>query len=348
MPAEPAALFQSAPIPGQKWNGLNRFLREWPDWRGYDYIWLPDDDLQTDSSTINTMFELSVRFGTRISAPSLTEDSYFSHALTMHHRHFFARKVTFVELMMPCFRRDVLELVLPTLATTQTGYGWGLDNVWPHLVRYEDIMIFDCVTVRHLRPLGSARDNTLAQRIVDEMHAVVAQYGAKVVQKTLGGYDSEGRLTPLESPFFALDYLGGYRYLFDIDPRILQVLVDTQSVPLPNLGPVNVALGRPVETWPRELDPWWQVDLGCGHAVERVVLHSGAVSAQRFSVSGSVDKRDWAIAGVKLDGGVFGGADGNPYVFNFAPPFTARYVRVTLIGRDHLHLDEIEVYGAPA
>ena len=34
-----------------------------------------------------------------------------------------------------------------------------------------------------------------------------------------------------------------------------------------------------------------------------------------------------------------------PYSFTFADPFTARFIRITMIGTGFLHLDEIEVYG---
>jgi len=96
--------------------------------------------------------------------------------------------------------------------------------------------------------------------------------------------------------------------------------------------------------------PWWQVDLGADFAVARVVVynrmeHRGRCT--RLSISGSADGESWVLQGAKLDGALFGGLDGNPYVFRFAPAFTARFIRLTLIGEDFLHLDEIEVYGEP-
>lgn len=97
-----------------------------------------------------------------------------------------------------------------------------------------------------------------------------------------------------------------------------------------------------------ERDPWWQVDLEDFYAVERVVVFNRLDLPERctrLSVSGSEDGRSWALCAVKLDDAVFGGADGKPYVFAFAPPFRARFVRITLIGEGFLHLDEIEVYG---
>jgi hypothetical protein len=97
-----------------------------------------------------------------------------------------------------------------------------------------------------------------------------------------------------------------------------------------------------------ERDPWWQVDLEDFYAVERVVLFNRLEAqerAARVSVSSSADGREWVLQAVKLDDAVFGGADGNPHAFAFSPPFRARFVRVTMIGEDYFHLDEVEIYG---
>ena len=43
----------------------------------------------------------------------------------------------------------------------------------------------------------------------------------------------------------------------------------------------------------------------------------------------------------------FGGLDGNPFEWIAPHPVDARYVRVTLLGRNYLHLDQIEILGIP-
>ena len=98
-----------------------------------------------------------------------------------------------------------------------------------------------------------------------------------------------------------------------------------------------------------ESDPWWQVDLGAPHAVQRVVVYNRMDLPERctrMGVYASTDGESWTLQAAKLDAALFGGADGNPYVFNFSPPFAARYVRIGMIGEGFLHLDEVEVFGA--
>jgi len=361
VPAEPEAIHQSSTIPGQKWDGLHRFMREWPQWREYDYIWLPDDDLATDAFTINALFLLSARMETTISAPALSEDSYFSHHMTLRNRRFFARAVAFIEVMMPCFRRDVLELALPSIATTKTGYGWGLDYVWPVLVNYRNMVIFDCIAVRHTRPVGGEGDPDLLRERVPEMDRLLAQYAAPKQHKVLGGYDATVTFRAAEQEGFLPDFLDGYRHVIERDARALPILMANHKLQLPRLpAAANLALGRDVlmssrdSNWAGpgfstapERDPWWQVDLGAEAQIGRVLVFAAAGSLEdctRFSVSSSADGRDWTIQAVKLDGKVFG-ADGRPYVFSFSPAFSARYVRITHIGDGALRLAGVEVYG---
>ncbi|MFE9789835.1 DUF707 domain-containing protein [Nocardia salmonicida] len=119
----------------------------------YDYIWLPDDDLATDTATINELFECVARYRLSLAQPALTEDSFFSHEITLVDRRFELRHTNFVEIMAPCFSRDFLKRCLPTFAGTQTG--WGLDFHWPRFIDdSSSIAILDSVTVRHTRPVG--------------------------------------------------------------------------------------------------------------------------------------------------------------------------------------------------
>ncbi|MCU1642233.1 MAG: hypothetical protein JWN03_2508 [Nocardia sp.] len=119
----------------------------------YDYVWLPDDDLATDTASINDLFEYSARYRLSLAQPALTEDSYFSHEITLVDRRFELRYTDFVEIMAPCFSREFLTRYLPTFDKTQTG--WGLDRHWPRFApNTSAIAIVDAVTVRHTRPVG--------------------------------------------------------------------------------------------------------------------------------------------------------------------------------------------------
>ena len=43
-------------LPGPKWAGLRTLLNSWKEWRDYEYIWLPDDDIFTNQDDIDAMF----------------------------------------------------------------------------------------------------------------------------------------------------------------------------------------------------------------------------------------------------------------------------------------------------
>jgi hypothetical protein len=97
-----------------------------------------------------------------------------------------------------------------------------------------------------------------------------------------------------------------------------------------------------------ERDPWWQVDLGADFAIERAVIYNRMdhrARCTRLSISGSSDGQTWTLRAAKLDSALFGGLDGRPHIFRFYPAFTARFIRLTMIGEDFFHLDEVEIYG---
>ncbi|MEI6502932.1 MAG: discoidin domain-containing protein, partial [Armatimonadota bacterium] len=95
-------------------------------------------------------------------------------------------------------------------------------------------------------------------------------------------------------------------------------------------------------------DPWWQVDLGRGHALTHALIFNrcdAADRASRLMVLLSDDGKSWRQV-YQHDGTVFYGAtDGKPLNVPLTGQ-TARFLRVQLPGQQFLHLDEVEVYGA--
>jgi hypothetical protein len=310
---EPEALFDDFKVEGQKWLGIYKLLTEWPDWRRYDYIWLPDDDLLTDAGTINRLFTLSTAFNATISAPALSKTSFYSHEITLQNDSFFARATTFIEVMMPCLRRDVLALCLPSIGKSKSGYGWGLDFLWPHLLNYEGLIIFDRITVEHTRPIGATRNTALVDQGNQEMADNAAEMGGRIVIKTLGAYNENGNLTAADPRGFTLDLLNGYRYLIERHDHLLEMFVQRQIQKLPERHTsglngrklTNVALKKPatlssVSQWSRsqihaeeaaggndgniqggngfhtafEENPWWAVDLLKQVHIHKIILYN--------------------------------------------------------------------------
>lgn len=222
------------PVPpssaGQKWLGLDRMLRSDDIWRRYEYIWLPDDDLLADAGEISRFFDLCRRFNSAMAQPALTEESPFSLVLTMRNRSFFARATTFVEIMAPCFRRDVLERVLPSLGEDATGWGWGLSYVWAKAVDYRGIHIFDAAPVHHTRPVGTARSGHENEVAKAESARMLAAHGLPKTRRSLFACDEAGNRIVMSDGRFLSAYVAGYDYLLERNPRLLLRIAREQLV----------------------------------------------------------------------------------------------------------------------
>jgi len=97
--------------------------------------------------------------------------------------------------------------------------------------------------------------------------------------------------------------------------------------------------------------PWWRVDLGSTCNITEVWLfnriesHDLAMRAARLAVDiGASEDEYTEVTRYEADT-PFGGADGTPLVLRFPPLITGRFVRIRLLHRNFLHLNQVEVYG---
>lgn len=215
-------------IPGPKWAGIREALRQWDGWRDYDYVWMPDDDISASQDTISRMFEVARAAELDLFAPALHESSYYAHFITMRSQGFFGRWTGFVEIMIPGFSRAAMERLVPTLDLSETGWGWGLDSVWPKLLDYRNVGIIDGTPVIHTRPVGRMRDVELARRVEAESDKLLAAHRCRQTHVTFGAFDEGGArvATPPEDLLSRL--VEGYRYLWEKDPRVLAWIAEYQ------------------------------------------------------------------------------------------------------------------------
>jgi hypothetical protein len=213
-------------IAGPKWSGLRQVLQEWDGWREYDQIWLPDDDIRASQAVVNAMFDMAAAMGLRLYAPALDRASYYGHFITKQNPRFFGRRVGFVEIMVPGFDAATLEALLPTLDLTETGWGWGLDSVWPKLLNYKDIGIFDGLTVTHTRPIGAARDADLFGQLLAESDKLLRLYDCRQVHTTFAGFGADLKPVDLTPDELLIELIGGWDYLIDKDARLLAWIAD--------------------------------------------------------------------------------------------------------------------------
>ncbi len=216
-------------IEGPKWSGLRQLLRTWQGWREYDYIWLPDDDIFASQDALNRMFASAAALSFDLCAPALHEASYYAHYSTMRNHRCFARRVGFVEIMVPCFRTEVLARLLPTLDLSSTGWGWGLDSLWPRLLDYQGLGIIDGTPVLHTRPVGGFRDAELRQRVHAESDHIMASHDCRQVHTTYAMIGPDLRPLTLTSPALLGALVDGWRYLLEANPAVLPWIVAAQQ-----------------------------------------------------------------------------------------------------------------------
>lgn len=137
----------------------------------YDYFFLPDDDISTCSSDINSLFHLMRRYGLELVQPSLI-DSYFTYKHTLFDGRYKIRHTDFVEMMAPCFSCDALKKVLFTFA--EGTRGWGCEYHWSKLINTtgREMAIIDEVRMRHVRPVSSYSSESK-----EEMDAYMDKHG---------------------------------------------------------------------------------------------------------------------------------------------------------------------------
>ncbi|MGX7872659.1 hypothetical protein ACVDG5_007265 [Mesorhizobium sp. ORM6] len=170
---------------GGKWDGIHALLSQQPDLLDrYQYIWLPDDDLEADRATIETMFCNMRRLDLHIAQPALTLDSYYSHLPFLRSKSFEFRLVDRIEIMAPCLRADVLAKMLPLFKDSMSGF--GLDHLWTRLAAQNlgTSAVFDALPVRHTRPVGIH----LATAMLKSGRTAEAEYGQLALQYDFGEY----------------------------------------------------------------------------------------------------------------------------------------------------------------
>lgn len=219
---------------GPKWPALGRLMTETRSaWSAYDFIWLPDDDLAASGADINRMFDAMPALGLHLAQPSLSWQSHWSLALTLHNPNFALRYSSFVEPMAPMFSRALLERVLPTFSEIISG--WGLDYVWPrHLDEpATQCAVIDGIQVTHTRPVGGPNYQFNKGAGVNpraEMMALLKKHGIpEPLQLSYGGIDLQGQPHNLfgdDGGEFIYRVCDGYRRLFADKPQLIGAIFE--------------------------------------------------------------------------------------------------------------------------
>lgn len=181
---------------GGKWEGLHEFFAQHPGLLAqYDWIWLPDDDIDTTVTSVNRLFDLMDELQLDLAQPSLSWDSYYNHFTTLNNPRFKLRYTNVVEVMAPVFSSALLQRIVPLFAGRR--FGWGLDFLWSRWLPQPShrSAILDAVQVRHSRPAarGSLYKDNVSASPDAECQALLRQYHQRKPAKVVyGGVTQDG------------------------------------------------------------------------------------------------------------------------------------------------------------
>ena len=193
-------------IKGSKWGGLTEYFENNDEWKNYDYILLPDDDLLFNATLINRFFNKCAVLDIDLAQPALDHQSYFTHPITLQYLNFDFRFTNFTEIMIPCLSKRMLLESLPLFRESDSG--WGMDNYWWPLILkngFTPPVIVDSTPITHTRPVGSAGHGVGSaggkQRTpVDDLNDFIKKYKFSIPKHiTLGGTLKSGKVLDFHS-----------------------------------------------------------------------------------------------------------------------------------------------------
>jgi hypothetical protein len=165
---------------GGKWDGLYHSVADDALLDPYDFVWMPDDDIDATTQDINAVFDAMTRFDLAVAQPSLTPDSYYTYIISHQCTEFSLRYTNHVEIMVPCVSRALLKLARADFRGSMSGF--GMDYIWPRLrgAGPYNAAILDHVAMHHTRPIGGNLQKAMSsfgRTAIDEERLLQARYG---------------------------------------------------------------------------------------------------------------------------------------------------------------------------
>jgi hypothetical protein len=148
-----------------KLDGFIEFARAQPQYREYRYVMLLDDDVYLRPGDLSRFFSLCERYGTYLSQPSLRWLTHTTINALVRNPVCVLRRVSFVEVMAPCFSQAALAELLPTFGMTRST--WGNDLAWAGTIGgRHPIYVVDAVGMDHTRT-GDGRPTAFYRKLTE-------------------------------------------------------------------------------------------------------------------------------------------------------------------------------------
>ena len=147
-------------------NKLEGFLEFWehrPQPWVYRYVILLDDDIYLAPGELSNFFRLCDSYQLYLAQPALRWFTHNTLNSLARNPACILRRVSFVEVMAPCFSAAALENLLHTFSWTKST--WGIDWAWACLLQgQESLYVVDAVTMAHTRT-GDGRPTPFYRRL---------------------------------------------------------------------------------------------------------------------------------------------------------------------------------------
>jgi hypothetical protein len=148
-------LSQKTECKGQIFSAFHAFLAASPE--SYDYVALIDDDIAVSVSSLNGAIALAAAAALDSFSLSLTPDSFVNHRRFVQQPGGTMRRVPWVEVMMPFFRRALFLAAGPYFERSISSY--GIDQfVMPMVCKttgMDRVAVIDAFAAGHHRPVTS-------------------------------------------------------------------------------------------------------------------------------------------------------------------------------------------------
>jgi hypothetical protein len=168
-------------IPGSKVSGWNTVLNEYAGLVDtYRRIALIDDDIESDTRTLNRCFAIGKAHDLSLWQPSLSHDSFATYGASLQNERFLLRHVNCIEMMCPFFTIRTLRKMSPLFSL---GLESGIDLVWCSAVREMGgkCAIVDACAVTHTKPVGGQKqlNGFVDRHYEDDIHSCLELFDMK-------------------------------------------------------------------------------------------------------------------------------------------------------------------------
>lgn len=147
-------------------NKLDGFMHFWQrrprPWK-YRYVALLDDDVYLRPGELSRFFSLCDYYNLYLAQPALEWFTHTTLNALVRNPACVLRRVSFVEVMAPCFSTTALENLLHTFTWTRST--WGVDWAWGCLLQdHEPLYVVDAVSMEHTRS-GNGRPTAFYRKL---------------------------------------------------------------------------------------------------------------------------------------------------------------------------------------